>query len=221
MLSRRYRWFSIAVLVLVLSGCASIKTSDTARTGLEQLLISSAADQALGRVDFTPIRGAKVFVEPKFLDCVDKNYILLALNQKLLANGCTLTEKADEAEVIVQVASGGVGTDKQELMFGVPSISLPPPAMISTPELPIYKRTKLMGTAKLRVVAIDAATQRPVVNAESSLARSDHRSWTVVGAGPFVSGRVPTEVYQATGDSDSLVHVPDPMTARRSGGLFR
>ena len=130
MLSRRYRWFSIAVLVLVLSGCASIKTSDTARTGLEQLLISSAADQALGRVDFTPIRGAKVFVEPKFLDCVDKNYILLALNQKLLANGCTLTEKADEAEVIVQVASGGVGTDKQELMFGVPSISLPPPAMI-------------------------------------------------------------------------------------------
>src|SRR5215510_9684393 len=75
-------------MMSVLFGCTTIKRSDTARTGLEQLLISSAVDQALNRIDWSPIRGAPVFVESKYLDCVDKNYIILGVHQRLLANSC-------------------------------------------------------------------------------------------------------------------------------------
>jgi len=50
------------------SGCATNKESDTARTGVEQLLVSSAVDQALDKIDFTPVRGAKVQLEEKYLD---------------------------------------------------------------------------------------------------------------------------------------------------------
>ncbi len=39
-------------LALMLGGCATIKESDTPRTGIEQLLISSAADRALDKIDF-------------------------------------------------------------------------------------------------------------------------------------------------------------------------
>src|SRR3954466_4354731 len=88
---------AVAGLLSFAIGCTTIKRSDTARTGLEQLLISSAVDHALNRIDWSPIRGAPVFVETKYLDCVDKNYIILSIHQRLLANGCTLVEKAEDS----------------------------------------------------------------------------------------------------------------------------
>ena len=63
-----------------------MKESDTARTGLEQLLISNPVDQSLGKVDFRPVSGAKVFLKTELLDCVDKKYVLLSTRSKLLAN---------------------------------------------------------------------------------------------------------------------------------------
>ena len=47
------------------------------RTGVEQLLISSAVDQSLDHIDLSPLREKQVFLETKYLDCVDKNYIIL------------------------------------------------------------------------------------------------------------------------------------------------
>ena len=79
-----------------------MKQSDTARTGVEQLLISSATDQALDKVDLARIAEAKVYVETKYLDCVDKNYIIVALHQRLLKHGCTLVDKADDAQVVLE-----------------------------------------------------------------------------------------------------------------------
>ena len=114
----------ITCLVCVLptiAGCASTKSSDTARTGIEQLLISSATDQALDKVNFGPIRNAKVFVETKYLDCVDNNYIIVSLHQRLLRNGSTLVDKPEEAQVILEVGSGAVGTDRQEFWTKVKS----------------------------------------------------------------------------------------------------
>jgi len=78
-------------------GCTTMKESHTSRTGIEQLLISSATDKALDKIDLRPIAQAKVFVESKYLDCVDKNYVLVALHQRLLQQGCTLVDKAEDS----------------------------------------------------------------------------------------------------------------------------
>ena len=69
-------------------------------------MISGADDRALDKYDLRPIAGAKVFVDPQYLDCVDKNYILVALHQRLLANHCTLVAKQDESDVVMEVGSG-------------------------------------------------------------------------------------------------------------------
>jgi hypothetical protein len=184
-----------------LAGCATIKRSDTARTGLEQLLISSAIDRALGGIDWSPIRGAAVFVETKYLDCVDKNYVIVAVHQRLLANGCTLVEKAEDSAVTIELGSGAVGTDHLESYLGVPEISLPA-SQIALPKLAIFTRDKSNGTAKLAVIAYDTKTRLPVINAGATLARSDHSDWSVLGLGPVVSGSVPTELKAATGESE-------------------
>lgn len=203
-----YRLIALAASFSFCCGCATIKQSDTARTGVEQLLVSSAIDKSLDRIDFRPISGAAVYVEQKYLDCVDKNYVLVATHQRLLKSGCTLVEKPEDAQVVLEVGSGGVGTDRQEMFVGVPEISLPVPLPVNIPKISFYSRTRANGTAKLTLVAYDAKTKQPVLSPGSMLARSDHKSWNVLGTGHVVSGSVPAELERATGESESLVKVP-------------
>jgi hypothetical protein len=205
-----------ALALLALSGCATMKESDTARTGVEQLLISSAVDRSLDRVDLKPIGGAKVFLDTQYLDCVDKNYIIVAMHQRLMTNGCTMVGKAEDAQVVVEVASGGVGTDRNDLFIGMPEIPLPPPSPIAIPRLPLFSRTKAMGTAKLAVVAYDATSKQPVINNGYSIARADHKNLNVLGVGGMQTGSVPTELARATGEAESLADLPSSIARRAS-----
>jgi hypothetical protein len=195
-------------------GCASMKESDTARTGLEQLLISNAVDQSLSKVDFSPIAGAKVHLKTDFLDCVDKNYIILTTRSKLLANRCTLMDKPDEADVVLEMASGGVGTDRTDLTVGSPEIPLG--LMGSIPKVNVYERKKAMGTAKLVLVATDTKTKQPIINSGFSLARSDHQHWTMMGAGPVLSGSVADQLKEHTGTSETIIQMPVSQSSSNS-----
>src|SRR5262245_32573740 len=181
--ARGTKWLAAACLTMALLGCTTIKRSDTARTGLEQLLISSAVDQALNRIDWSPIRGAPVFVETKYLDCVDKNYIILGVHQRLLANSCTLVEKAEDSAVPIELGSGAVGTERQESYLGIPEISMPS-SQVAIPKLAIFQREKANGTAKLAILAYDTKSKQPVISL-GTLARSDHNDWSLLGAGPM------------------------------------
>ena len=202
----------LACLTLLLSvftvvgGCASMKQSDTARTGVEQLLVSSAIDRSLDKVDLRPIAGAKVYIEEKYLDCVDKSYLVVALHQRLLNHDCTLVDKAADAQVVLEVGSGGIGTDRQELFVGIPKMTAPIPMMpVAIPEVTFLNRNKANGTAKIVLVAYDVTTKQPVINTGSKLARSDHKSWNFLGTGHIVSGSVPDDLKKATGESESIM----------------
>jgi hypothetical protein len=208
--------FVLASGCLGMAGCATIKQSDTSRTGVEQLLISSAVDQALDKVDLRPIANAKVYVEEKYLDCTDKNYILVALHQRLMQQGCTLAAKAEESDVTVEIGSGGVGTDRHELFMGVPQVPLPPPSPISIPKLTLYERDKAMGTAKLAVVAYDTKTHRAVINSGTSLARSDYKNYTLLGTPGLEGGSVERQIVAATGSRDPLIDMPPVMASRQT-----
>lgn len=184
------------------TGCATQKDSHTARTGVEQLLISNAVDRSLDQIDYSPFRDKQVYLETKYLECVDKNYVIGSLRQRILHQNGRLLEKADGADVIVEVASGGVGTDTQELFVGIPEIPLPPPSPIAIPRLAFLTRTKMNGTAKILVNAYDAKTKVPLTAPGANLARSDQNNWNVMGIGPVQSGTVPREIATATKEVD-------------------
>jgi hypothetical protein len=216
------RW-TLAVWLVGCVGCATTKESDTARTGLEQLLISSAVDRSLDKVDLQPMRYAKVYIETKYLDCVDKNYVLISMHQRLMNNGCTLVEKPEEADVVLEIGSGAVGTDRTELFVGVPEIPLPPPSPIAIPRLSLFTRTKAMGTAKLRVLAYDAKSKLPVVNSDIALARTDYKNMSLLATGSHVSGDIARELERATGQNENFINLPGGTTqvAKNNGGQVR
>lgn len=177
-----------SIFALLVAGCGTTRWTDTSRTATEQFLISQAIDEAVGRLDFRPLAGKAVFFDEKYLeDTVHKKYLASSLRQQLVASGVLLHEKAEEADYIVEARSGVIGTNRNDSMFGVPSLSIPPvvPGIpTNTPEVALAKKTNQQAAAKIAVYARHQATgnriwQSGVVTAETF----EKNSW-LFGIGP-------------------------------------
>src|SRR3954467_12256069 len=88
--------FAIAPLIALgaIPGCGSTKTTGTARTGTEQLLLTNAWDDALRKVDFRPLAGVPVFLDTANVTAVDQGWVVSSLRQAMLAQGVLLKPKA-------------------------------------------------------------------------------------------------------------------------------
>jgi hypothetical protein len=182
--------------VLVLAGCGTTRSSDSLRTATEQLLISDAIDRAVQTIDFAPLRGQTVYLDDsKLEDVVDKNYLVSTLRQHILASGCTLKNTRNEADFIVEARAGAVGTDRNDLLFGIPATNVPQivplqgvPAAI--PEVPLAKRLDQRGVAKISMFAYHRESGRPVWQSGLASRESSSNDVWLFGAGPFQYGSV-------------------------------
>lgn len=210
--STKFLLLPALLLICFTSGCTTTRTSDTARTGMEQLLISNAVDQTLDKTALPQVQGKKVYLDAQYLDSVDKGYIVGSLRQRLLSSGASLVDAKEGSDITVEVVSGGVGTDNVETYLGVPGLAIPG-LPIEVPEVRMYEKSSQFGTAKLGVVAYATESGEMVFDGGRSLARADESRWSVMGIGPFREGSVRDEVRNATGSEYSsaprMVNSPD------------
>lgn len=179
-------------------GCSTTRTTDTARTGMEQLLISNAIDQTMNKTALPDVAGKTVYLEEKYLDSVDKGYIVGTMRRKLLNAGAMLVDEKEGSQVTLELCSGGVGTDNVEQYVGMPGLTVPG-LPVELPEVRLYEKKSQFGTAKIGVVAYDTPTGQMVYDGGGSLARANDSNWTVLGIGPFQEGSVRNELNHATG----------------------
>ncbi|MCA9232537.1 MAG: hypothetical protein KDA57_17945 [Planctomycetales bacterium] len=178
------------------AGCGTTRTTNTQRTATEQLLISDAIDRAVQDIDFGPLAGKQVFFDERHLyEVVDDSYLISSLRQHLLASGCILKEDRDQADFIVEPRAGAVGTDNHDLLFGIPETTVPqftllaalPPAI---PEIPIAKRRKQRGVAKIAVFAYRRDSGEPAWQSGIATSESTSNDIWLLGAGPFKRGTI-------------------------------
>lgn len=186
------------VPVVIATGCATTSTTNTPRTATEQLLISAAIDRAMSDVRFGDLSGYSVFIDDKYLDSVDKGYLVGSLRHRVLKAGGRLAPAADAADVVVEARSGGVGTDTQESFVGIPAIGIPG-LPIEIPEVKLVSRATQMGTAKLGLVCYDAKTGMALGTGGESTALTHNNDTFVMGIGPFRSGSVLEQRERAAG----------------------
>ena len=183
-------------------GCASTKTSNTVRTAKEQMLLSNAVDQSLDKVDFTPMYNQKVFLDDKYLECIDKPYVLGSVRHRIMRAGGELMPAVDDAEIVMEIRSGGVGTDSSESFIGTPEIALP--GMLTIPEIRLAERKSQFGYAKIGMVIFDAKTRRVLGDGGIAMAQSDDDNWTVFGVGPVQRGSLRSDVNRARAKSPAM-----------------
>lgn len=103
-------------LVLGLGGCAhnptSVNREAGARPRVEQLALSTAMDDAYGKVDFAFVSGKKVFVETKALAKTDVDFITSYVQKKVLAAGGTPSLDEKDAQLKLTSTMEVSGTDE-------------------------------------------------------------------------------------------------------------
>lgn len=177
-------------------GCGTTRWTDTKRTATEQLLISDAVDRAVQKIDFSPIKDEKVFFDSSGLrSVVDDDYVISSIRQHLLASGCRLAEKKEDAVFVVEARAGAVGTDRHDVLYGIPATTVPtvvniPGVPSQIPEVPIAKRTNQLGVAKIAVFAYERATGAPVWQSGMASQTSRAKDIWLLGAGPFQKGTI-------------------------------
>jgi hypothetical protein len=185
-------------LTLLLAGCGTTKWSDTSRTATEQLLISDSMDRAISRLDLRAVAGKKIFVDDAPIKgMTDANYLVSALKQEVMASGGILKEPKDQADYVLEVRAGALGTDRHDVLLGIPATTIPTLAVApgipnQIPEIPFVKKTNQRAVTKLSMFLYNRRTGRPVWQSGADLAESRATAWLVMGTGPFQHGTIYT-----------------------------
>ena len=209
----------ISICALSAFGCGTTRWSDTSRTGTEQLLISNAIDRVVAEIDFSPLEGKKCFLNTTAISqTTDRDYLAMTLRQHLATAGAILATREEEADYIVEIRAGAIGTDRDDLLVGIPATTLPafPGSQygaVAIPEIPFVKRTKQRGVAKIALFAYNKETGTPVWVSGNNQSESTARNLWFAGAGPLTRGTIYHEATFAGNPLPRPLRVQTPCDA--------
>ncbi|MBQ9372804.1 MAG: hypothetical protein IJU03_11495 [Thermoguttaceae bacterium] len=200
---RRRRLAVLALAFACAAGCGTTKFSDTSRTATEQLLISSAMEELVDEYDYSRLAGLKVHVKAANTT-TDGDYLKSLVRQQLAANGAFVKDSEDAADYIVEVAPGAVGTNRYELMYGIPETTIPAIGTLnnatSIPEFALIKRTDQKAQVKLRMWAYNKTTGAIIWQSGVNTKTSNIRDRWIFGAGPFTTATYDSAGMRIGGD---------------------
>ena len=139
--------------------------------------------------DYSRLAGLKVHIKIAN-STVDSSYLQSLVRQQLAANGAFVRDAADDADYILEVAPGAVGTNRYDLMYGIPETSIPAIgtlAATSIPEFALIKRTDQKAQVKLNMWAYNKTTGAIIWQSGLQTKSSNIRDRWFFGAGPFTN----------------------------------
>ncbi len=200
----------LALFVTTL-GCGSTKS----RLATEQLLVSDAVDQAVATIDFRSLAGENVHFDTRYLvnvkgvGFVNSEYIISSLRQQMVAADLRLKDKAEDADYVVEARVGTLGSDGNEIIYGIPankglseaSTMVPgAPALPAIPEISIARKEAQLGAVKVAAFAYDRKSGSPVWQSGISRTRTTSQDVWLFGAGPFQRGSIHSGTEFAGGE---------------------
>jgi hypothetical protein len=180
----------VSLQVLALCGCASVGTKITgsSRAGAEQVLLTGTADQAIDCVDFGPLAGAAVFLDPSNVSALDSGWIIFALRRAMARQGVRLVDAKKDAQVVVEAAVGAYGTDEVDCRLGLPGalpLFGPLPLVPAATERALIRKNNQDAVVKLALTGFDAK-QRYLIWESGTILRSQTLDRRFIGTTEIV-----------------------------------
>lgn len=172
----------LSVSLLVNTGCVFERQTTTARTGIEELLLSTAAQRAIRKADFKVLNGKKVFLDLTNLEAVDKGFVIGAIRDRLNVHGGMMVAERKDADAVIEARAAALAIDDDTSFIGVPAIPIPIPAVgtLSTPEIALFKKVDQDSIAKLALFAYDAKTGAHLMSTENKVGKAYYHRWRVL-----------------------------------------
>ena len=197
-MTNKIKLFLLATLPLMatlVTSCGTVRETLPARTAREMLILSTAADRALEKLPESVCKDKKVFIITTNFESYDQKYVTQKVRDVVLSRGATMVAAAKDAQVLLEVASGALSIDKQVNLLGIPElpVSVPFAGEMLTPEIPIIRKARLDGRAKILVTAIDASTNKQLVKIPVMYGQTYVSEWWFFFLGPFRWTDLPKE----------------------------
>lgn len=145
-------------------------------------------EDVVDEYDYSRLAGLKVHIKIANTT-TDSNYLQSLIRQQLAANGAFVRDSADDADYILEVAPGAVGTNRYDLMYGIPETSIPAigtyTAATAIPEFALIKRVDQKAQVKLNMWAYNKTTGAIVWQSGLKTKSANIRDRWIFGAGPF------------------------------------
>jgi len=169
---------------VILTACQYPRITDTARTDVEQMLLTSAAENSIRRIDFSNYAGKKVKPDFSLLATqTDKEFVQAVILYHMADNKITVVEDAAQADYIFQPFCAILATDSSKVLFGTPSLPVPIPRMeinLVIPDLPLFMKYDRIGHARFFFTITDAKTAKPVEITRPSTSVTKHCNWSIL-----------------------------------------
>ena len=181
--------FGLSLLLFFTTGCVNkLRMTEPARSLGEQLLLSTSIDRSLSELDTEAIgrlKGFKVFISSEYLKTLDQEYLLGSLRDLFLSNGVLVVDKAEEAQMIVEVRSGANSLDSSTATLGIAEDqALPNPvtgAPVALPEISFFKRENNFAVSKVALVAYQAKSREHIFSSGTRLGGAYDRPFQFLG----------------------------------------
>lgn len=185
----------IAFTALLAAGCVQTRVTEPKRAAVEQLLLSTAADRALEQADFVLFNGRKVYVDERYFESYDEEYVIGTIRNRISESGGLLVAELADAEVIVEPRSGALSTDAAESIIGLPSMPVPVPfaGTVTSPEVALYKSQKQFATAKIALFAYYKDSRVHLHSTGDLYGEAKHNYYTFLGFFKYTSSTLPSK----------------------------
>jgi hypothetical protein len=179
----------LSFLAVVVSGCGTTK----GQVATEQMVVSDAVDRSVASINFRRLAGKRVYLDTQYMKSVkgpgfvNSDYIVSSLRQQMVAAGCRLEEKPDEADYIVEARVGALGTDQHDVTYGIPaSTALSSAASLvpNAPAIPLIRKLPLPNA----MTRWERPRSRCSPTTDKHVPRSGNPAWPKRGARQKTSG---------------------------------
>src|ERR1700722_11665028 len=124
-MARIIGYLTACTAIALLCGCATLRVTDPPRAADEQFLMSTAAQRAVAQLSTEALRDRRVFLDASYFNAPEQAFVTGEVRAKLLLGGVRLMENRKDAQIILELRSGGVGINRLEFLLGLAAIPIP------------------------------------------------------------------------------------------------
>lgn len=175
---------------LLVCGCSSPWITNTPRSAIEQYLIATTVERAVGNSGLKKYAGRKIFLDYTYLaPQVDKPYVQGMIELELAKAGCVVVSKQEGADLMIQPLCGVLATDNNSWIIGTPPLPIPVPytdLTFAIPEIPLFKRVKRIAYGHFAFNIFHAKDRVPLATIPKINASAQYNNWVILLV-PFTS----------------------------------
>ena len=167
----------VALLIVPLMGCSSVRMTMTPRSMLEEKLLVHGLERALAGIDLESLKGKKVTLETVGLTKDDLPFAESYPRFWLLEKDVRIVQDPAESDINLKVLLTVLAVDQSETLFGTPQMTV---IGVPIPAIAIYRNVRNRGHTEILMYALDQNSETLVHEFDRGTGESRYDRYTIL-----------------------------------------